>query len=255
VEQFLVALAAYAAGYFVGGPLLTLLHELGHALPAALLARSRVTVNQGARPSLLRFSLWRLDFRLRPLVGFRTAWFGFCESEAADVSRAKRIVISAAGPATSLLAFVMLSVLAGSLSYPASWFVWSAAVGAATQFLVTAIPLRYGRLFGPYSGRISDGRRIVELVRQALAVPQTGELSQRTASSNRGGSLSVHGRQSRHQQSGSPRGDSPDRRPPRARAPAGSGGSPARRALPEGAGTGPPGPNLSPVDPRGSGRT
>jgi hypothetical protein len=165
VEQFLVALAAYAAGYLVGGPLLTLLHELGHAVPAALLTGRRVMVNQGARPSLLRFSLWRLDFRLRPLVGFRTAWFGFYESEAEDVSRAKRAVIAGAGPATSLLAFFALSLLAASLPYPASWFVWSAGIGALIQFLVTALPLRYGRVFGPYSGRISDGRRIVELVR------------------------------------------------------------------------------------------
>jgi hypothetical protein len=167
VEQFLVGLAAYATGYLVGGPPLTLLHELGHAVTAALLTRSRVTVSQGLQPSPFRFSVWRLDFRLRPLVGFRSAWFGFYEYDANGIPPARRAVIAAAGPATSLLAFVGLSLLARSLSYPASWFVWSAAIGAAVQLLVTALPMQYGRLFGPYNGRNSDGRRIAEHMRAA----------------------------------------------------------------------------------------
>jgi hypothetical protein len=116
---------------------------------------------------MVRFSIWRLDFRLRPLVGFRTAWFGYFRSEAETISRARRALISAAGPAVSLLALVILSLLARSLSYPISWFAWAAAGGAAVQLAVTAMPIRYGRLFGPYSGTVSDGRRILDLLREA----------------------------------------------------------------------------------------
>jgi hypothetical protein len=40
-----------------------------------------------------------------------------------------------------------------------------AAGGAAVQVAVTAMPIRYGRLYGPYSGTINDGRRI-DLLRE-----------------------------------------------------------------------------------------
>jgi hypothetical protein len=144
---------------------LTLLHELGHAVTAGWLTGRRVKVVQGGEPGVVRFSVWRLDLHLRPLVGFRRAWYGIFRYEAGGVPLTRRVVVFAAGPAVSLLAFVALSGLAGSLSYPASWFAWAAAGGAAVQFVVTAMPIRYGRFFGPYSGTVSDGRRILELLR------------------------------------------------------------------------------------------
>jgi hypothetical protein len=144
--------------------MLTLLHEVGHAVTAALLTGARATVVQGGEPTLVRVSIWRLDFRLRPVISLRTAWFGYVRSEA-ETTSTRRALIVAAGPVVSLLAFVLLSLLARSLSYPASWFVWAAAWGAAWQFVATAVPIRYGRFFGPYSGRLSDGRRILELLR------------------------------------------------------------------------------------------
>jgi hypothetical protein len=148
----------------VAAPVLTLLHELGHATTAALLTGARATVVQGGEPSRVSFSIWRLDFRLRPVIGLRTAWFGYVRSEA-ETTRARRAVILAAGPVVSLLAFVLLSLAATSSSFPASWFVWAVAWGAGWQFVATAAPIRYGRLFGPYSGRLSDGGRILELLR------------------------------------------------------------------------------------------
>jgi hypothetical protein len=135
-------------------------------MTAALLTGAQATVTQGGEPSMVRFSIWRLNFRLRPLVGFRTAWYGHFRSQAETISRARRVLISAAGPAVSLVAFVVLSGLARSLSYPVSWFVWAAAWAALLQFAVTAVPMRYGRAFGPYSGTVSDGRRILELLRE-----------------------------------------------------------------------------------------
>jgi hypothetical protein len=148
----------------VAAPLLTLLHELGHATTAALLTGERATVVQGGEPSAVRFSIWRLDFELRPVLGFWSAWFGYVRSEA-ETTPARRVVIHAAGPVVSLLAFVLLSLLARSISFPASWFVWGAAWGAGWQFVATAAPIHYGRFFGPYSGRRSDGRRILDLLR------------------------------------------------------------------------------------------
>jgi hypothetical protein len=114
---------------------------------------------------MLRFSVWRLDLSLRPLVSFRTAWYGYFRYEANGVSRGRRLAVLVAGPVVSLVAFVLLSVLARSLDYPASWFLWAAAFAAGFALVVTAVPMSYGRFFGPYSGTVSDGRRILELLR------------------------------------------------------------------------------------------
>jgi hypothetical protein len=35
------------------------------------------------------------------------------------------------------------------------------------ELLVTAVPVRYPRWFGPYAGRVSDGYRIVRLFRSS----------------------------------------------------------------------------------------
>jgi hypothetical protein len=40
------------------------------------------------------------------------------------------------------------------------WFCWFLALGGAWTFAVTALPIKYGRFFGPYAGRVSDGYRI-----------------------------------------------------------------------------------------------
>ena len=40
------------------------------------------------------------------------------------------------------------------------WFCWLLALGGAWTFAVTALPIKYGRFFGPYAGRVSDGYRI-----------------------------------------------------------------------------------------------
>jgi hypothetical protein len=162
--EVVVAVGAFLVAFFVAAPLLTLLHELGH-VAAVVLSGGRATVTQGREPSLLRFSMWRLDFRLRPLVDLGSAWFGFFHYEGERASRARRVLIIAAGPVTSLLAYLALALLASGLSYPVSWFVWAAATGAGVQVLVTALPIRYGRMFGHYRGSVSDGRRILELAR------------------------------------------------------------------------------------------
>ena len=156
---------ALVFGIFVAGPALTLLHELGHGVAAVLLTSGRVTVAQGHDPPLLRFGLGRLDVRLRPVTGPRFAFYGYYEYGEDGSSRRRSIAIIAAGPVVSLLAAAGASAIAVPVTGIGAWLAWVVVVMAMNQFLVTAIPMRYGRLFGPYAGWESDGLAVLQLLR------------------------------------------------------------------------------------------
>ena len=90
-------------GTSVAAPLATLLHELGHGIVSVLLTPGGVLVNQGGDPPLVSFRLGRLELRLRPLVGPRSAFFGYFEVDEEGVSRVRLIAAYGGGPAASLL--------------------------------------------------------------------------------------------------------------------------------------------------------
>ena len=58
-----------------------------------------------------------------------------------------------------------LIVAAAFVPWPPVLLVWVIAATVTWQLLVTAVPMRYPRWFGPYAGRVSDGYRIVRLLR------------------------------------------------------------------------------------------
>jgi hypothetical protein len=140
---------ALVFGIFVAGRALTLLHELEHGVAAVLLTSGRVTVAQGHDPPLLLFGLGRLDVRLRPVTGPRFAFYGYYEYGEDGLSRGRSVVILAAVPVVSLLTAGVGSAIAIAASGIGAWFAWVVVVVAVNGFLVTAIPMRYGRLFGP----------------------------------------------------------------------------------------------------------
>jgi hypothetical protein len=145
---------------------LTLLHELGHALPMVVLTRDRVIVRVGHQPARPVVA-GSLDLRVRWLNSPRWSWFGYVEGEGDEPSRARRIAILAGGPLVSALVLAALVVLAAFVPWPATILVWVPALAVAWQFFVTAVPMRYPRWFGPYAGRVSDGYRILRLLRSA----------------------------------------------------------------------------------------
>jgi hypothetical protein len=146
---------------------LTLLHELGHALPMLVLTPDRVVVRVGHQPARPVVA-GALELRVRWLNSPRWAWFGYVEGEGGDdPSRARRIAILAGGPLVSALVLAALLMLAAFVPWPATILVWLPALAVAWQLFVTAVPMRYPRWFGPYAGRVSDGYRIVRLLRAA----------------------------------------------------------------------------------------
>jgi Peptidase family M50 len=162
--DFLLALLGCWAATGATPTLLVLPHELGHAFVAlAFGGRSDVAVGREPRP--LGFRLGRLSVRIRPLNGWRWMWYGTAPSELPNATTPQVALVAAAGPLVTLLlagAYVFAAVATGG--FLRGLFAFLAAGGAWT-FVVTALPMRYGRNFGPYAGRESDGYR----VRRALA--------------------------------------------------------------------------------------
>jgi hypothetical protein len=135
-------------------------HELGHAAAALALARREVDVYVGAEPRRFEVSLGRLSLHIRPFNTWRWMWYGTVEAEAEGTARWQRAAILAAGPLTTLALVLGYSAAGNATSGFLRWFFWFLAIGGLWTFVVTALPIRYGRFFGPYAGRVSDGYRI-----------------------------------------------------------------------------------------------
>lgn len=160
----LVAVAACAAAYVLVPVLLVLPHELGHAIAARVCGGGRVNVEVGAEPRRIGFEVGQVSVRMRLLSRPRWLWYGTFRYDLDDDSRWIRAAVSAAGPLTTLALTISYAALGAATEAFGRWFFWFLAVGGAWTFLVTAAPIRYGRFFGPYEGRFSDGYH----VRQAL---------------------------------------------------------------------------------------
>jgi hypothetical protein len=165
VEWVIRGAIAFVVIMYVLAPLVTLAHELGHALVALLVGSRQVVVLQGREPPLINAAVGRLELRLRPLVSLRTAWYGRARWEAEGVGRAGRVAASAAGPRTSFVLAYLSGSVARATSGTVSFVAYAATYTVFGQFLATAIPMRYGRLFGPYAGDPSDGLRILRTLR------------------------------------------------------------------------------------------
>jgi hypothetical protein len=137
------------------GPLLVLLHELGHAFAALALTDGEVKI------------------RMRP--GYALVVWGECiyEPERVRTPRGEAL-IAAAGPAVSLVAAVALGWAAletTPLGYHRGEFgtrvLDAGAICAAGQLFLTALPLRYGAGLGPHGGE-SDGRAVWRILTGGL---------------------------------------------------------------------------------------
>jgi hypothetical protein len=160
--EILVAVAAYAAAWALVPVLLVLPHELAHALVALQSGARRVDIVVGGEPRRLGFSLSRLSVRMRLLNPPKWLWYGIFRCKLEGASRWSRAAVSAAGPLATLALATVYAALGTSTGGFFRWFFFFLAVAGAWTFLVTAAPIRYGRFFGPYEGRVSDGYKIRE---------------------------------------------------------------------------------------------
>lgn len=161
----LYLLVIAVAVYFLAGPPLTLLHEMGHALPLAL-AGQRTTVYMGkpdprARPT---FRVGKIEARIRRPIGFG----GECRYEEPErgFSPGGRLLVALGGPAVSALVTLGFG-LATYLSpdSPLSALLAAITLAAFLQVLFSMIPLRYPIWLGAAGGKPSDGRRALRAMR------------------------------------------------------------------------------------------
>jgi hypothetical protein len=95
-------------------------------------------------------------------AAYAAAWarYGIFRCELEGASRWSRAAVSAAGPLTTLALTILYVSFGAATGGFLRWFFLFLAFAGPWTFLVTVAPIRYGRFFGPYEGRVSDGYRI-----------------------------------------------------------------------------------------------
>lgn len=152
-------------------PLLTLLHELGHALPALVHGAQDVTIVLGSSDperGMVRRRVGRLNLALASWLPLNIG----CVRVADPLPFRQRVQVILGGPLTSLLVAAVLVPLAYATRGGPELLrilVQGAAAGAFLGFALTIIPIDYPRWFYGYAGKPSDMRRLIRLARSQQA--------------------------------------------------------------------------------------
>ncbi len=154
----------YALGVLIVLPMLTLLHEFGHALPQ-LLIKKKVIIDIGGSSCFPTIKLGRLFIRIAPFSTFN----GFC-SISSSLSKRELLVTLLGGPIVSFVLAAVLFVQSQShLSSLVHLIMNFALYGALFQFLITFLPIKYPRFLGRYGGHKSDGLKVLEVINKRNA--------------------------------------------------------------------------------------
>jgi hypothetical protein len=142
---------------FVTYPVVSLVHELGHAGAALALLPGRVAITVGGHQPLVACDLGRMALAIHP-VALPWRFHATCAYEA-PASRVESALIALAGPAASLLTAIGLSnalARAGAgLLHDVLWTLTFCSLGAA---IVNLVPFTF-------TNRPSDGALIVAALR------------------------------------------------------------------------------------------
>lgn len=169
VTEGLLFLLRVAGLWLIVMPLMTLVHELSHALAVLTLTGREVTLRLGNGERQLK---WRWN-RLQLCTGWATGFIGTFHYADEGVSPYRKLAIHLAGPLASLL----LGLLGWGITSLQEIPLWLAragntiAIAACIQALATILPMRYPRWVPGYGGKSSDGWRALEALRQ-VRLPQ-----------------------------------------------------------------------------------
>jgi len=155
---------------FVWGPIVTFIHELGHAFNALLITRQPVYVQLGKMPRRYRFGIGQLRFEMGPTWNPILLSTGICTWQSARLGHWGHIFILLGGP----LASWHQLLLYGSMAYYwgdsfGGWMMQLASWMALSSLTLTIIPMRYPKWWGYYGGTRSDGLAIVHRLRALRA--------------------------------------------------------------------------------------
>jgi len=164
VTEALLFLLRVAALWLIVLPLMTLVHELSHALAALAFTGREVTLRLGNGERQLT-SRWN---RLQLCIGWATGFIGTFHYTDEGITPYRNLAIHLAGPLASLL----LALLGWGITSLQEIPLWLAragntmAIAACIQALVTIFPMRYPRWVPGYGGKSSDGWRALQALRQ-----------------------------------------------------------------------------------------
>ena len=165
VTEGLLYLLRVAGLWLIVLPLMTLVHELSHALAVLALTGREVTIRLGHSEQQLK---WRWN-RLQLCIGWATGFIGTFRYADESVTPYRKLAIHLAGPLASLL----LALLGWGITSLQGIPLWLAragntmAIAACIQFLATILPMRYPRWVPGYGGKSSDGWRALQALRKA----------------------------------------------------------------------------------------
>ena len=152
----------YPLVYIIFMPVLTLLHELGHAIPALIFTKEKVIVDIGNSNLNKKIKLNRLVIKLNGYKSLTDVSYGYINWTPLDSNKMKSVFMILGGPLTSLIVSILLYIYLINVSLPYiliklldALFLFS-----LFQFLLTILPMKY--FYNPYSGHTSDGYKILQ---------------------------------------------------------------------------------------------
>lgn len=151
----------YLLVYIIFTPLLTILHELGHAIPALIFTKEKVTVNIGNSNLNKKIKLNRLVINLNGYKSLLDVSYGYVNWTQVD-NRIKVVLMILGGPLTTLIVSILLYIYLINASLPYVLMVSFNAlfIFSSFQFLLTILPMKY--FYNPYVGHTSDGYKILQ---------------------------------------------------------------------------------------------
>lgn len=157
----LIDFVVYPLVYIVFTPVLTIIHELGHAIPALLFTKTVVTVNIGNSNLDKKIKLNRLIINLNGYKSLADVSYGYVNWTPSD-NRFKVIFMILGGPITSLLVSILLYIYLVNVSLPYVLMIAFNAlfIFSVFQFLLTALPIKY--FYNPYIRHTSDGYKVLQ---------------------------------------------------------------------------------------------
>jgi hypothetical protein len=155
----------YLLLYILLMPILTFLHELGHAIAAILYTNDEVLIQIGKGTLDYNIKIGRLYIKFAGYKSLIQVAYGqvIWKNES---TKFRKIIIIVAGPTFSFLVFLLSTIILCKFSYSLNYtyriILRSISFYSLMQFLITAIPLKYK--FYPYKYMTSDGYKILELL-------------------------------------------------------------------------------------------
>lgn len=156
-----INLIIYPVVYILSMPILGILHELGHAIPALIFTDDVVSIYIGNSNLNKKIKLNRLTIYFNGYKSFMDVSYGFVNWKPIN-NKLKSILMIAGGPLVSLLISLLLFIFLYNVHLP--YLLMKIFNGvllfSIIQFIITILPIKYN--YKPYIGFTSDGYKILQ---------------------------------------------------------------------------------------------